>query len=125
MIEAAQIGLIVIYASVFVFHILVLLKVVPYKIVWGGRLKTDTEMYRFECVSLLVNALFLTIVLIKAKYLNVVVADTVLTISFWGMAVLFLLNSVGNLLSKSKWERIIFTPLTILLTVLTILLALN
>jgi len=125
MVQAAQIGLIVIYSLVFIFHILIVCKVIPYRIVWGGRLKTDTEMYRFESVSLAVNALFLTIVLIKANYINLQVDSAVLTVSFWIMAILFLVNSVGNLFSKSKWERIVFTPLTILLTVLSIVLALN
>lgn len=125
MVEAAEISLLVIFSLVLIFHILVLVKVIPYSIVWGGRLKTDTEMYKFEFVSLLINSLFLMLVLIKADLLNVELHETVVALSFWVMAALFLLNSVGNLLSKSKWEKIIFTPLTILLTFLTIVVALN
>jgi hypothetical protein len=41
------------------------------------------------------------------------------------MAILFLVNSVGNLLSKTKLEKTIFTPLTILLTLFSVVLALE
>ncbi len=123
--EAAQAGLIVIYSLIFIFHVLVLFKVIPYNIVWGGRLKTDTDMYKFEAVSLLVNALFLIIVLIEANYIKLGLDETILTTAFWVMAVLFFLNTVGNLLSKNKWEKIIFTPLTLLLTILSVVVALN
>ena len=68
--EVAQIGLIIIYSSLFVFHTLVLFKIIPYSIVWGGRLKTDIEMYKFESVSLMLNSVFLVLVLIKANYIT-------------------------------------------------------
>jgi hypothetical protein len=123
--EKAQVGLIIIFGLLIVFHILVLLKIIPYNIVWGGRLKTDADMYKFEFVSLLINTAFLILVLIKANHIKFQLNDTILAASFWAMASLFFLNTIGNLLSKNKLEKIIFTPLTILLTILTIVLAIN
>ena len=32
-----------------------LLKVIPYDITWGGRLKTDSEMHIFELMSITFN----------------------------------------------------------------------
>ncbi|HEY5823068.1 MAG TPA: hypothetical protein VIT44_01805, partial [Cyclobacteriaceae bacterium] len=87
--------------------------------------KTETDMYKFEFVSLLINTTFLILVLIQANYIKFKLNDTFLTVSFWAMASLFFLNTIGNLLSKNKLEKIVFTPLTILLTVLTIILAIN
>jgi len=51
---------------VIVFHILVLLQIIPYNIAWGGRLKTVQEMYVFEIVSIALN-LFLIWCLVKSE----------------------------------------------------------
>ena len=57
--ELALLGLISIYSLTIVFHILVLMKVIPYKIVWGSKLKTDSDMYKLETVSVILNVFFL------------------------------------------------------------------
>jgi hypothetical protein len=71
MISFAQYGLIIILAFFLVLHLLILLKVIPYNIVWGGRLKSVKEMYRFEIVSIIVNLLFLFIILIQSSIIAI------------------------------------------------------
>ncbi len=114
-----------IYSALLIFHLLIVLKRIPYTIVWGGRLQTDTAMYRFEAVSLLLNTVFLIVVAIKAGYLAVPVSPTVLNGMLWVMAGLFLLNTIGNLLSKNRLERLIFTPITLIVSILTLVLLLT
>ena len=104
--------------------ILVLLKVIPYSIVWSGRLKSDREMYRFEVISILVNSIFFILILIQSGILTYEFPQRIMTIMLWFMSGLFLLNTIGNLMSKNRMEKIFFTPVTIILTVLTFLLAL-
>jgi len=123
--KIALVGSIVIYTLCILFHLLVLIKLIPYKMVWGGRLKTNADMYKFELVSLLLNVVFLFISLIKANYFSFYVSTSFLNSVLWIMAILFLVNSVGNLLSKTKLEKTIFTPLTILLTLFSVVLALE
>jgi hypothetical protein len=123
--EVAEIGLLVILSASIVFHLLVLVKIVPYKIVWGSRLKTDADMYKFEAVSVILNLFFLVIILLKMKIISFDFPENVLNYIIWGMAVLFFLNTVGNLLSKSSLEKKIFTPITILLTIFSLMLALS
>ncbi|HMP30508.1 MAG TPA: hypothetical protein PKD85_12965 [Saprospiraceae bacterium] len=53
-----------------VFHILILLKVIPYDITWGGRLKTDQDMYVFEAFSILVNSFLTYVLLQKGSYVR-------------------------------------------------------
>ena len=125
MIHIAQYGLIIILSAVLVFHFLVLLKVIPYKIVWGGRLKSDTQMYRFEVVSIFTNLIFLAIVFAYSGILLSDISPNIISILLWIMAALFALNTLGNLMSKNKWEKIIFTPLTLLLSVFCLILALH
>lgn len=120
--EIAQIGLLTIFILVLIFHSLVLLKIIPYSIVWGSRLKTDADMYKFEMISILINTLFILIVLIDSGYISFQINHLIMAISIWVMAGLFALNTIGNLLSKNKWEKIIFTPITILLTIFSVML---
>jgi hypothetical protein len=44
-------------------------------------------------------------------------------IGLWLMFALFLLNTVGNLLSKNRYEKLIFTPITLLSAVFCLILA--
>lgn len=117
MTKIAERGLILIFGLTIVFHLLVLSGIIPFTIIWGGRITNESEMYVFEAVSLLLNLLFLFIILIKAKVLLPRFPGKIIHVSLWVMAILFLFNTVGNLLSTSHTEKIIFTPITILLSI--------
>lgn len=123
LVEVAQYGAFVMLGMSVLFHLLILFKVISYKIVWGGRLKSDREMYRFEAVSITVNLALLTVMYlwtIDQPWLS----ETFFTICFWSMFGLFLLNTLGNLFSKSMLERLIFTPITAVLAACAFILAL-
>ncbi|GAB2791563.1 hypothetical protein GCM10027275_40510 [Rhabdobacter roseus] len=115
-------GLILIFSLTIVFHLLVLTGIIPYDIVWGGRIQTQADMYRFESLSLVVNAFFLLIVLINARLLPIQLPARLVGFVLWFMAFLFLLNTVGNLLSTNDTEKLIFTPLTAIIFGLTVVL---
>lgn len=121
----AKKGLIVLFSIIILFHLSILTGIIPYTIVWGGRLNSDIEMYRFEAVSLFLNTLFLIITLIKANSLKINIRRKIVNGLFWVMGVLFFLNTIGNLFSKNYLELIMFTPLTALLCVFSILVALE
>lgn len=125
MIYFAQYVLLIILCVILVLHICILLKVIPYKIVWGGRLKSDAEMYRFETVSILINLIFLFIILVQSHYLTIDFPKKIMTIILWIMTALFTLNTFGNLMSKNKLEKRLFTPITIILTIFSLILALT
>ena len=57
-------SLMVLFSAICVFHFLALFQVIPFDILWGGRLKTKEEMWVFESISILVNFLMLGVVLI-------------------------------------------------------------
>lgn len=109
--------------SIIVFHIVAIVGIVPYEMLWGGRLKSESEMYFFESVSLLINLVMLAAVIVKRawptkkiKWVNAVL---------WIMFVLFLLNTIGNIFSSNQMEKIIFTPITLILSVLCLILVLK
>lgn len=103
---------------IIVYHLLIITQVVPYEATWGGRLKTEQEMYRFESVSILLNLVIAFVVIIKGGYIKRFVPGKFITVLLWLIAVLFAFNTIGNIASVNKLEAIIFTPITLLFTVL-------
>jgi len=97
---------------VILFHLSIILKIVPYEITWGGRLKNDSQMYAFETISILINLFLCCILLIKGKYIEEFVPMKIIDISLWIFFVLFGLNTVGNILAKTNFEKF-FTLLTL------------
>lgn len=116
-------SLLLILALVVVMHLLILAGIIPFAMVWGGRLQNEAQMLRFESVSVLVNFLMLAVVALRAGLLRVRLHPIVGRIMLGLMAGLFLLNTVGNLLSTNPLEKVVFTPLTLVLFLLSLRLA--
>jgi hypothetical protein len=110
---------------VIVFHLLVLSGVVPFDIVWGGRISSAAEMQRFELVSIAINAVMLLVVCIRAGFIRIQIAPVILKVAFWLMTILFLLNTIGNLFSQNDFEKLVFTPLTFALMIFSYRLAIS
>ena len=113
----------IIFSLMFIFHILVLTGTIPYSTVWGNRLSSRSQMYRFETVSILINILILWVVATRGGYLRAVLSRGTNHIVLWVLAGYFALNAVGNLASTSQFEQLVFGPLAILCTFLFIRMA--
>ncbi|MEQ9378958.1 MAG: hypothetical protein RIG68_27465 [Imperialibacter sp.] len=112
-------------ALVLVRHLLIITGAIPYEATWGGRLSSHEDMIQFESVSILINLFIVAIVSIKAGYLRVKVPAIVITAILWLLVLVFAINTVGNLVSASFWEMIIFTPFTIVSAILCLRMALE
>ncbi|WP_044514261.1 hypothetical protein [Hymenobacter sp. DG25B] len=121
--RAATFCLLLILALLVVMHLLILAGIIPFALVWGGRLQNQAQMLRFETVSVLVNMLLLAVVALRAGLLRVRLHPIAGRILLGLMAGLFLLNTVGNLLSAHPFEQMVFTPLTLVLFLLSLRLA--
>ncbi|MDO8998525.1 MAG: hypothetical protein Q7W45_02085 [Bacteroidota bacterium] len=121
----AILGLITLLSIFLTFHILVMLGIIPFEIVWGGRLKNKTEMIKFEIVSVLINLTMLSVVLIRASFIKLPINNTLIKIILWIMFGLFLLNTLGNLFSLNEFERNVFTPITLVLSLFSLRLAIS
>jgi hypothetical protein len=103
--------------AVILFHVFIILKIIPYQLIWGGRLKNDVEMYVFESVSILIN-LFLSLVLcMKGNYISYKFSNKFITIVLWFFVILFAANTLGNLFAKTSLEKT-FALLTLILSFL-------
>jgi hypothetical protein len=110
---------------IIIFHFIVLLQFIPFEYVWGGRLKTKQEMYVFESISIFINLLLIGIVLIKTKVLKLNLPFKLIRFCLFFVSALFLLNTLGNLNAISSTETLVFTPITFILSIACLVLALE
>ena len=80
-------------------------------------MKDKSQMLTFETVSVIFNLIMLAVVVIKAGFLKVSINPMIIKISLWIMLGLFLINTIGNLFSNNEFEKIVFTPLTLYLSI--------
>ena len=86
-----------------VFHLLVVFSIIPSSIVWGGQTGNSTSnLVVLELVSLLITLVFILII-----------------------GVFFLLNTIGNITSAVIIENLVFGPLTLIMAILALRLALE
>lgn len=106
-------------------HILIVLNILPYDFVWGGRLKSQEDLIIFETISLLVQTVFILIVAVKLGYFLKGRFKKTVNVGLWTMFGIMVLNSAGNAASNSDLEKLLMTPLTVLLALLVLRLAIE
>lgn len=82
-------------------------------------------MVHFELASIFINLVMLGIVCLKSGLLKAPVSPFFIRASLWAMAGLFLVNTLGNLASVNTFEKMVFTPMTLLLSLFSLRLALS
>jgi len=102
---------------VVLFHLCLLVKLIPYSIAWGGRLENDTQMYVFETISILINVFLIIVLFLKMKIINHRFSDKFLNNILWVFLTIFLLNTIGNLFAKTNFEKY-FSILTLVFALL-------
>ncbi|MEM1504616.1 hypothetical protein RG959_14485 [Domibacillus sp. 8LH] len=106
-------------------HILIVLNILPYDFVWGGSLKSQEDLIIFETISLLVQTVFILIVAVKLGYFLKGRFKKTVNVGLWTMFGIMVLNSAGNAASNSDLEKLLMTPLTVLLALLVLRLAIE
>lgn len=97
------------------FHFLVLIRLIPHEIVWGGRLQRLSEMYLLETISLLISLLVIYIVGVMGGLWENQWIIFHQNLWLWIFTGFFFLSAVGNFLSRNKWEQRLFGPIAIML----------
>ena len=91
--------------AVMLFHLSIMLTIIPYEITWGGKLKSTEEMYVFETVSMIINLFLFTILLIKGRFLKQLLSIKAINVILWVFFALFGLNTIGNALAETNFEK--------------------
>jgi hypothetical protein len=101
------------------FHILVLTGIIPGDFVWGGQAQVSSQQFiYYELFAAVLTGVFLIITFHKMKLMGENRKSSINTIGLWLMLLFFILNTLGNLSSDITKEKLIFTPVTVLLSLL-------
>ncbi len=119
--KVALITLFVILVLVLILHFLILTAQIPYDKVWAGRLNSVEEMKSFETFSILLHVFMLSVLFIKYNQLKKGLINKVVDFFIWLFSAFFLLNTLGNLFSKSLIELILGTFLTLTCSILCVI----
>ena len=99
-----------------VFHILVLLRVLPADIVWGGAIQNSTKnLVPLETISLVVTLLFAVVIAAKAGFIKAFRFQTAVNIGIWVVFAILLLSMLANFASGVAFENLIFAPIAVVL----------
>lgn len=112
--------LLFIFGLLFVFHFLVLLGIIPYCIVWAGKIRNRNELVKLESISLLILAISTTLVALKMEHLIFFKNTTIINVGIWILFAFFVLNTLGNWTAKNPIEKYGFGFLTLLMALLTL-----
>jgi len=77
----------------------------PIEFLWGGRMETAEQLLSFELSSLISSLVVLFLLLVRSGRLHLAKLMQVSHIAMWVLFVLFILNTLGNLLANSLFEK--------------------
>ena len=115
--RTAATTLLVLTAGVVVFHLLIVTQVLPYSIVWGGRLTSYSEMIRFESVSIALNFLIAALAAMAGGFIPNILPTNILKLLLWALFVILVFNTIANPFSATLFEAVVFTPVTFVMAV--------
>ena len=121
---AAVLALSILGAMV-VFHTLVVAGVLPTNIVMGGRVDDSAQVRKMEIGAIVMTLVAGLVFALRWRSIASGSPSLILAIAIWAITGLFALNTVGNLFAKTIVERATMTPLTLLLVLAGLRLALE
>lgn len=105
-------------------HLLIVFQVLPYEFVWGGQIKDSASLLVFEGIAIVTTLVFIAVTALKAGLIRVPgVGKVIVSAGMWIMFGYLALNTVGNLASGVTLEKLLFTPVTVVLALLAYRLA--
>jgi hypothetical protein len=108
-----------------IFHAFVLFNVIPYEIVWAGRITDSSSLLMYEGFAIFLTFIFILIISMKLGYLHANKYAKAVNFGVWLVFTYFTLNTIGNFASANITEKLIFAPLTIFMALLAFRVALE
>ncbi len=122
---AAAVTLCVILAVLAVFQLALIFGAPIGRFAWGGQHRVlPTKLRIGSAISIVIYAIIALLALDRAGLVDVV-PDVVSTVAMWVVFVYFVLGIGMNAISRSKPERYTMTPVSLVLAVLSLLVALG
>jgi hypothetical protein len=105
-----------------VFHILLLMGILPMHIAWGGRIDASRRIL-YESIALLITVIFIAGISVKMHFIRLEKHSKTINTGIWIIFAYLIFNTVGNLASGVFTEKLVFAPLTLFMSVLAFQLA--
>lgn len=107
-----------------VFHLLVILKIVPATWVWGNKIPPESVL-PLELIAIVITFSFGLFLQIKMRYVKMEQRNIAVNVVLWIIAAFLTFNAIANVISEVTVENVIFAPLALLMAILTIRLAIE
>ena len=106
----------VLFIVIIILQLLLALGILPISMSWGGTQDILTPTLRMASLgAVIVLALFAFVIRRRAGLIGGDTVPTIIKILSWFITAFMVLNTVGNLASQSSGERVLFTPLSLIL----------
>lgn len=107
-------------------QLLLAVGILPISMAWGGRQTELTPGLRVASIAaILVLAAFIYIIRYRAGLLGSVPTPTSIRVLAWVVTGFMALNTLGNFASLSSAERLLFGPVTLMITVACLIVAVS
>ncbi len=110
-------GLLVLLVAI---HIMLLLRVIPYEVVWAGNIEDTSMLAVHETSALAITGIFLVVVAIKLGHVEAPRLKRAANLSMWIVFAYFAMSIIGNVTSEVSWEKVISVPLSTILALLSL-----
>jgi len=106
------------------FQLLLAAGLLPVSMAWGGRQTELTPVLRLASIAaVILLGVFIYIIRYRAGLIGSVPAPTAIRVLAWVVAGYMTLNTVGNFASVNSIEKLLFGPMTIIITIACIIVA--
>ena len=114
------------FGLLLLLHILIIAQVMPADFVWGGQVEADgSNLMQLEIVAITLTVFFAGIVVAKIRSLQANKSNILITIGMWVVFAYLVLNTLGNFASGVSAETLFFVPLTIVMALCALRLAIE
>lgn len=120
--QLAGIFTVILLFFLLLFHLGVLIHLIPSKKVWGGRVLSGKVALFLEIISFTVTLLFLWVILHRLGFVAAPFGERLIRTTIGLMPFIFLFSAIGNALSANQWERKYMLPLSLVLSMSALLL---
>lgn len=122
----AALAFVGILAALALLQVLLILGLPLGRFAWGGQQDVLSPRRRAAAgLAILIYALMAVIALARAHVITVPVPDLAVTIAMWVVAAYLVLSILPNLASKSVSEKRLMTPVSVVLAVLGLVIAIG
>jgi hypothetical protein len=107
----------ILFAVVIVLQLLLTLGILPISMAWGGRQSHSTPSLRLASLAAIaLLGAFIYVIRYQAGLLGGLPIPVSIKVLSWIITAFMAFNTLGNIASSSKMEKLIFAPVTVLLT---------